>query len=109
MPRWLKFLLGLTAALAAGWVHHGPLGGGERFIDSLEARAKLRLKVVDLPGVDVRMQRDPLARVAILSGEANDLQREGMGSYPGINERIATIPGIARIRWDERTCCAEGR
>ncbi|HEY0132364.1 MAG TPA: hypothetical protein VGB57_13270, partial [Allosphingosinicella sp.] len=26
-------------------------------------------------------------------------QKEGMGSYPGINDRMRTIPGMAGIRW----------
>ena len=108
MPRWLKFLAGLAAALAVGWLHHGPLGAGERFVDALEARAKLRLKVTNLP-VNVRMERDPLSRTAVLWGEANDFQREGLGSYPGINDRIRTIPGVAGVRWEQTACCAEGR
>ena len=109
MPRWLKLLIGLAAALAAGWIHHGPLGGGERFVDALDARAQLRLKAAELPGVQVRMQRDPLARVAILSGQADEFQKEGLGSFPGINERISSIPGMASIRWEQPGCCVGGR
>lgn len=105
MPRWIRLPIGLAAALFAGWLHHGPYGGGERFITALEQRAQMRLRFAELPGVSVRMQREPLARIAILSGTADQFQREGMGSYPGIDDRIATIPGIARIRWDEE----EGR
>jgi hypothetical protein len=33
MPKLVKFLIGLAAALAAGWISHGPLGRGEQFID----------------------------------------------------------------------------
>lgn len=99
MPRWAKILIGLAAALLVGWLNYGPLGGGQRFVDALEARAQLRLRVAELPGVSVRMQRDPLARVAVLSGEADEFQRNGLGSFPGINGRIATIPGMGGIRW----------
>jgi hypothetical protein len=109
MPRWIRMPIGLAAALLAGWLHHGPYGGGQRFVEALEQRAQMRLRFAELPGVSVRMQREPLARIAILSGTADEFQREGMGSYPGINDRIATIPGMAEIRWEERTCCAEGR
>jgi len=101
MPRWIRLPIGLAAALLAGWLYHGPYGGGTRFIQALEQRAQMRLRFAELPGVSVRMQREPLARVAILSGTADEFQREGMGSYPGINDRIATIPGIAGIRWDD--------
>ena len=100
MPRWGKFLFGLAAALAAGWLHHGPLGGGERFVAALEEHAERRVRLTQLPDINVRMQRDPLARIAILSGPATEFQREGLGSYPGLNERVATVPGIARVRWE---------
>ena len=49
------------------------------------------------------MARQPLARVATLSGPANDFQRYGMGSFKGITQRVADIRGIASVRWaDER-------
>lgn len=100
MSLWLKFLIGLAAALLAGWLSHGPLGRGAAFLDQLEGHAQRRLQVVNVPGVTVRMERDPLARTAILSGRADAFQRRGMGSYPGIDERIRTIPGIRAIRWE---------
>ena len=102
MPRWTRLLIGLAVALFAAWLHHGPYGGGERFVGALEARAKLRLSLPEVRGVGVtvRMQREPLARVAILSGRADSYQKEGLGSYPGINDRIRTIPGMAGFRWE---------
>lgn len=101
MPRWAKLLLGLAAALLAGWLYYGPYGGGERFVDALQQRADLRLSIPEVRGVGVtaRMQRDPLARLAILAGRADAYQREGLGSYPGINDRMRTIPGMGGIRW----------
>ena len=101
MSRWPRLLIGLVAALLAGWVHYGPLGGGEAFIAALEARARLRVRVTELQGIQVAMHRDPLARVALMSGAANEFQREGMGSYPGLNERVGTVPGIAAVRWPD--------
>ena len=35
MTRRWKVLIGFVAALAAGWISHGPLGRGEAFIGSL--------------------------------------------------------------------------
>ena len=95
----VKFLIGLAAALAAGLISHGPLGRGESFIDALEARAKHRIRTTGLPGIEVRMQRDPLRRRAILSGPADRFQREGQGSYPGINARIENIEGFSDLAW----------
>jgi hypothetical protein len=100
MSPWPKFLIGLAAALAAGWISHGPLGRGEAFIDHLEARAERRLKAANIPNVTVRMEREPLRRRAVLSGHADRFQREGLGSYPGINDRILDLPGISDLRWE---------
>jgi hypothetical protein len=100
MSPWIKFLIGLAAALLAGWISHGPLGRGEAFLTQLEQHAQRRLQVVNVAGVTVRMERDPLGRTAILSGRTDAFQREGMGSYPGINDRIRTIPGIRGLRWE---------
>jgi hypothetical protein len=99
MPKLVKFLIGLAAALAAGWISHGPLGRGEQFIDRMEADLQAVLGIVNLPGVGGRMQREPLARTAILSGPADEFQREGVGSLPGINRRVMLIPGMARFEW----------
>ncbi len=107
MPTSSRFLIGLVAALLAGWVSHGPLGQGEAFIGVLEARAKAVVREAELPGVEVRFARRPLARRAILSGPANDLQREGMGQLPGLNDRIRGLPGVSGLRWEE-DASAEG-
>ena len=96
----LKFLIGLAAALLAGWIGHGPLGQGEAFVDGLDARAKAVIKAAELPRVQVRFERDPLRREAILSGEADTFQREGMGQFPGLNDRIRAIPGVSGLRWE---------
>ena len=96
--RW-KLLIGLVAALAMGWISHGPLGRGDAFIDGLEAKATQTLREAEVPQVQVRMKRSPLRRIAVLSGRANDFQREGQGLFPGINQRIEEIPGIAGIEW----------
>lgn len=99
MPRWTKLLIGLAAALLAAWLSYGPLGQSEAFAGRIEARAKGMIRYAELPGVDVHMGRAQLSRVAILSGTANDFQRNGMGDLPGINGRIASIPGVAGVRW----------
>ena len=100
MSAGLKFLIGLAAALAAGWIGHGPLGRGEAFVGAMEAQAKSMVQFAELPGVDVRFSRDPLSREAIMSGEANDFQRDGQGHFPGLNGRILTIPGVSGVRWE---------
>lgn len=100
MPAWGKFIIGLAAALAAGWVSHGPLGQGAAFVDTLQAQADAVLAKAEVPGVRARFGRDPLSRQAVLSGPADAFQREGQGQFPGINDRIAAIPGISGYRWE---------
>ena len=95
----VKFLIGLAAVLLMGWVYHGPLGHGEALIDGLEGQARLAVLEGEVPGVEVHLGRDPLSRVATLSGPANDYQREGMGQFPGLNDRVSAIPGISDVRW----------
>jgi hypothetical protein len=95
----LKFLIGLAAVLLMGWVYHGPVGNGEALISRLEAQARAAVLEGGVPGVQVRLKRDPLSRVAVLSGPANDFQREGMGQFPGLNDRVRGIEGISAIEW----------
>lgn len=100
MSRWTKFLIGLAVALAAGWISHGPLGRGEAYIGQVEARMRAVVRETAIPGVSGRMSRAPLSRVAILSGPANDFQREGIGHLPGLNGRVGAVAGVAAVRWD---------
>jgi hypothetical protein len=103
----LKFLIGLAAVLLMGWVHHGPLGKGEALIGGLEAQARAAIAESEVPGVQVRLRRDPLARVAILSGPANDFQREGMGQFPGLNDRVGGVEGISRVEWADPSAAGD--
>lgn len=95
----LKFLIGLAAVLLMGWIYHGPLGNGEKLIDRLEAEARAAVAKGEVPGVEVRLGRDPLSRTATLSGPANDYQREGMGQFPGLNDRVLEVEGISGVEW----------
>ena len=97
----VKFLIGLAAALAAGWLWHGPGGGGERLVGALEAQARAYVAQARLPGISVRLDREPLSRNATLSGSANDLQREGLGSQDGVKDYARAVEGIGEVRWDD--------
>ena len=99
LPLWAKFAVGLAAALGAGWINHGPLGRGEAFIGQLEAAAQRVVEREGVPGVSARMQREPLARTVIMSGPADEFQRNGMGSLPGFDRLMLAIPGVARVEW----------
>jgi hypothetical protein len=95
----MKILIGLAAALLAAWIWHGPLGNGERLIAGLEAQAREGVARSELPGIRVSVSRDPLARVATLSGPADGLQREGLGSQMGVSDYVREVSGMASVRW----------
>ena len=99
MPAYAKLLIGVVAALLAGWIAHGPLGQGRAFADRLEAQAKAVVAEAEMAEVAVDVTRAPLARRARLSGPADEFQREGQGQFPGLNDRILSIPGIAALAW----------
>jgi hypothetical protein len=94
-----KLLTGLAATLLMGWVWHGPLGHGEALVGALEAQARAAVAEEDLPGIAVTLDHDPLSRRATLSGPANDFQRNGMGSLPGLTGKVAGVEGISAVRW----------
>jgi len=94
-----KLSIGLVAVLLLAWLHHGPLGNGERFVNRLEAASKIVIVDSELTGIGLRMQRQPLAREAILAGPANDFQRHGLGGQKGLTQMIEDVPGMARARW----------
>jgi len=99
----VKILIGLAAVLVMGWVWHGPLGRGEAFVADLEAQARHEIAPIEIPNIQIRFGRDPLTRTATLSGPADDLQREGLGSEWGLNDYVRSIPGVAGVRWvDEK-------
>ena len=97
----MKFVIGLAIALAAAWLWHGPAGQGEKLVSRMEAQARQYIALGKLPGMTVRMERDPLARSAVLSGNADEIQREGLGSQYGIKDYARAVDGMARVRWDD--------
>jgi len=103
MSRWTKLSIGLLVALAVGWVAYGPAGMGAAYIDRIEASAQVVVREAAIPGVSLRLGRDPLSRTAYLSGPANEFQREGMGLLPGLNDRVGGVPGVAAVSWDGAT------
>jgi hypothetical protein len=98
----VKILIGLAATLLTGAIAHGPLGQGEALIAGLEGQARAVVAAADLPGIQVSLARHPLSRTATLSGPANDFQREGMGSEPGLTDIVARVKGIGAVNWADQ-------
>jgi hypothetical protein len=47
----------------------------------------------------VRLGRDPMTRIATVSGNADPFQREGQGELKGIKDHVRDVPGISGVRW----------
>jgi len=95
----VKIVIGLAATVVMGWVYHAPLGNGEAFVGGLEAQARAKVAAAELPGIAVSAARQPMSRTMILSGPADQFQREGMGEMPGLTGRVEAVEGVAAVRW----------
>jgi hypothetical protein len=103
MPASARILIGLAATLLMGWIWHGPAGRGEAFVAGLETAARAEIAPLGLPGIQVRLGHDPLSRTAVMSGPADAVQREGLGSEFGLEDYVRSVPGIAGARWDDES------
>ena len=100
MSHWLKLLIGLALALLIGWLSNGPLGRGAAYADLLQQRADFVLRISEVPNVQARIARAPLARTVFLCGRTNDFQRDGIRDLPGLDGRMRQVGGIATVVWD---------
>jgi hypothetical protein len=101
MSKTVKCLIGLAAVLLMGWIWHGPMGRGEQFVAGMETAARRSVDEVGIPGIDVRFGRAPLTRTATMSGPADELQREGLGSEMGLSDYVRVVPGVAGVHWTD--------
>ena len=88
------FAIGIASTIAFGALWHGPLGAGEKIAVRAEVMARRALDYYELPMIQAKLARAPLARTIILSGPADDFQRRELVRV--LNE----IPGILAVRWD---------
>jgi hypothetical protein len=95
----VKFVIGLAASILLAWLYLGPLGHGQSYIGTVEARAAKVVADAEIPGVEVRLVRDPPERTAILSGPADQFQRNGEGRLKGLTELVDEVDGVARVHW----------
>jgi hypothetical protein len=103
MKRGLILASGIAATLAASALWHGPLGAGERLAVRADKIARATLDHYELPTVSAHLQRDPLARVMILSGPADPFQRSELVRIMG------KVPGVNAARWDPASLPTEAR
>jgi OOP family OmpA-OmpF porin len=70
-----KIAIGAGATALLAWVVHGPLGGGQAFLDNLKGEADARLAGEGLGNVHIAFPDSPASRVAHLSGDATPVQQ----------------------------------
>ena len=95
------FMFGIAATLAATAIYHGPMAKGDAFAASIERAARAELDRQEMVQIDARLERGPLRRTLVLSGPADDFQREEL---PKIMIRVA---GVESVRWDPASLPAE--
>jgi hypothetical protein len=87
--------IGIAATVAEALLWHGPLGGAERFARNAEAAARATLHSYEMDQIEVRIERGPMKRRLVLSGTADDFQREE------IVRIMIVLPGIGGARWSD--------
>ena len=93
--RRMVLALGIFACLAEVALWHGPLGAGDRFAARIDARSRAVLDNYEMARVDGRLERHPLRRTLLLSGPADDFQREQLA------QMMALMPGVGDVRWTD--------
>ena len=108
MPAIAKFLIGLRRrARSPAGSATARSGAARLFVAGLEAQADAVLRDAAVPGVSVALPpRSADTAQAVLSGPANDFQRDGMGRLPGLNDRVARRARRLRDTLGRHDCCA---
>lgn len=103
MNRRIIFLVGLVVVIGFAALWHGPLGAGERLAGKAETAARAQLDRDEMHQVQARFERRPLSRRLMVSGPADDFQRQE------IIRRLDAIPGVLEVRWDPASLPQEQR
>jgi hypothetical protein len=85
--------LGFLVALGLAALWHGPLGAADRFAATVEQGVQRTLVYYEMTQVTAHLHHDPLTRRVMLSGPADDFQRQGLVQF------MDDIPGVASARW----------
>ena len=93
--RALVLIAGVAAAIGLAALWHGPLGGADRFAESVNRDVRLTLVYNEIPQVTGHIQHGPLTRRVLLSGPANDFQRSELVRI------IGGLPGVSQTSWSD--------
>lgn len=89
----LVLVLGVIAALGLAALWHGPLGGADRFAARVERGIHNTLVYYEMTKVTGHLHRGPLSRRVLLSGQADDFQRDMLVRY------MDQLPGVSAASW----------
>ena len=80
-------------AIAGALIWHWPLGAADRLAGTAERTARTTLVYYELPQINAVVQRAPMTRRVLLSGQADAFQRRELVRI--MNE----IPGVGSVAW----------
>jgi OOP family OmpA-OmpF porin len=90
-----KILIGAGVTALLAWGSHSAMGGGEKFIDELDAKAQTALNANAISGVKANVERRPqLKRVILLAGDKSEEEKAK------IIAQMKAIPGVADAHWE---------
>ena len=84
---------GVLAAIAAAALWHGPLGAADEFASRIERGARQALDYYEMTQVTAQLQRNPLSRRLILTGQADDFQHSELVRV------LDQLPGVSSVSW----------
>ncbi len=93
LRKWLAVDVAILTAVLLSLVWSGPLGGGRKYIDSVEPAARETLDYYEMTQVKARLGQAPLTRELILEGPADDFQRSELVRV------MSQIPGVSGAAW----------
>jgi len=103
MNRGVIFCAGVFATLAVAALWHGPLGAGDRLAARADKIALATLVKYERPMNGAKLERSPMSRRMILSGPADDFQRDELVRI------MVQVPGVNEVRWDPASLPQEAR
>ena len=89
----LALALGTVSSIALAALWHGPMGAADRFSAAVEREAQNALVYYEITEVKAHLHHGPLTRQVMLSGPADDFQRQELARHMG------EVPGIASASW----------
>ena len=93
--KWLVLDGAAVVAVLCSLLWSGPLGGGRRFIESVEPLARKALDYYEMTAISARLGQAPLTRQLILEGPADDFQSSELIRL------MSQLPGVSTATWQD--------